>query len=265
MGTFGFIGMGNMGYAMLKGLLKTYSPDEIVFSCATDKKRVAVSDETGVHAVSGNAECANSAKYIILAVKPQVYDVIIKNIMHVVTQEHVIISLSPSHSIEALKEKFDKPARIVRAMPNTPALIGEAMTGVAYDAMEFSFEEKEVIDSFFNSFGTYRVVDEKLMNAVTCASGSSPAYVYMFIEAMADACVKHGMPRQAAYEFVAQTVVGAGRMVLETGEHPGLLKDKVCSPGGTTIAGVAALEENGFRNSLIKAVDACFDKCNGIK
>ena len=103
------------------------------------------------------------------------------------------------------------------------------------------------------------------MNAVTCASGSSPAYVYMFIEAMADACVKHGMPRQAAYEFVAQTVVGAGRMVLETGEHPGLLKDKVCSPGGTTIAGVAALEENGFRNSLIKAVDACFDKCNGIK
>ncbi len=265
MGTFGFIGMGNMGYAMLKGLLKTYSPDEIVFSCATDKKRVAVSDETGVRAVSGNAECANSAKYIIIAVKPQVYDVVIKNIMHVVTQEHVIISLSPSHSIDALKEKFDKPARIVRAMPNTPALIGEAMTGVAYDAMEFSFEEKEVIDSFFNSFGTYRVVDEKLMNAVTCASGSSPAYVYMFIEAMADACVKHGMPRQAAYEFVAQTVVGAGRMVLETGEHPGLLKDKVCSPGGTTIAGVAALEENGFRNSLIKAVDACFDKCNGIK
>lgn len=152
MGTFGFIGMGNMGYAMLKGLLKTYSPDEIVFSCATDKKRVAVSDETGVRAVSGNAECANSAKYIILAVKPQVYDVVIKNIMHVVTQEHVIISLSPSHSIEALREKFDKPARIVRAMPNTPALIGEAMTGVAYDAMEFSFEEKEVIDSFFNSF-----------------------------------------------------------------------------------------------------------------
>lgn len=103
------------------------------------------------------------------------------------------------------------------------------------------------------------------MNAVTCASGSSPAYVYMFIEAMADACVKHGMPRQSAYEFVAQTVVGAGRMVLETNEHPGMLKDKVCSPGGTTIAGVAALEEHGFRNSVIKAVDACFDKCNGIK
>ena len=259
MSTFGFIGMGNMGYAMLKGLLKTYSPADIVFSCATDKKRVTVSDETGVRAASGNAECANSAKYIILAVKPQVYDAVIRNLMYVVTEEHVIISLSPSHSIDALKAKFEKPVRVVRAMPNTPALIGEAMTGVAYDAMEFSFEEKEVLDNFFKSFGTYRLVDEKLMNAVTCASGSSPAYVYMFIEAMADACVKHGMPRQSAYEFVAQTVVGAGRMVLETNEHPGMLKDKVCSPGGTTIAGVAALEEHGFRNSVIKAVDEYAD------
>ena len=248
MSTFGFIGMGNMGYAMLKGLLKTYNPDDIIFSCATDKKRVAVSEETGVRTAASNAECANSAKYIILAVKPQVYDTVIKNLMNVVTQDNIIISLSPSHTIEALKDKFIKPVRIVRAMPNTPALIGEAMTGVAYDAMEFSFDEREVLDRFFNSFGTYRVVDEKLMNAVTCASGSSPAYVYMFIEAMADACVKHGMP-----------------MVLKTKEHPGLLKDKVCSPGGTTIAGVAALEEHGFRNSIIKAVDACFEKCSGIK
>lgn len=265
MSTFGFIGMGNMGYAMLKGLLKTYSPDDIIFSCATDKKRVAVSEETGVRTAVSNAECANSAKYIILAVKPQVYDTVIKNLMNVVTQDNVIISLSPSHTIEMLKNKFIKPVRIVRAMPNTPALIGKAMTGVAYDAMEFSFDEREVLDRFFNSFGTYRVVDEKLMNAVTCASGSSPAYVYMFIEALADACVKHGMPRVAAYDFVAQTVVGAGEMVLKTKEHPGLLKDKVCSPGGTTIAGVAALEEHGFRNSIIKAVDACFEKCSGIK
>ena len=265
MSTFGFIGMGNMGYAMLKGLLKTYNPEDIIFSCATDKKRVEVSGETGVRTAASNAECANSAKYIVLAVKPQVYDTVIRNLVNVVTQDNVIISLSPSHTIEALRDKFAKPVRIVRAMPNTPALIGEAMTGVAYDSMEFSFDERDVLDRFFNSFGTYRVVDEKLMNAVTCASGSSPAYVYMFIEAMADACVKHGMPRQAAYDFVAQTVVGAGEMVLKTKEHPGLLKDKVCSPGGTTIAGVAALEEYGFRNSIIKAVDACFDKCNGIK
>lgn len=265
MSTFGFIGMGNMGYAMLKGLLKSFMPSDMIFSCATDKKRVKISEETGVPAALGNAECANSAKYIILAVKPQMYDTVIKNIIHVVSGENVIISLSPGHSIEALKAKFNSPVRIVRAMPNTPALIGEAMTGVCYDPMEFSFEEKEILDKLFTSFGTYRAVDEKLMNGVTCASGSSPAYVYMFIEAMADAAVKHGMPRDAAYEFVARTVVGAGKMVLETGEHPGLLKDRVCSPGGTTIAGVAALEEYGFRNSIIKAVDACFDKCGNIK
>ena len=265
MSTFGFIGMGNMGYAMLKGLLKTYAPSDIIFSCATDKKRVTVSDETGVTAALGNAECANNAKYIILAVKPQMYDTVIKNIINVVSANNVIISLSPGHSVEELKEKFDKPVRIVRAMPNTPALLGEAMTGVYYDALEFSFDEKEVLDRFFNSFGTYKIVDEKLMNAVTCASGSSPAYVYMFIEAMADAVVKHGMPRQTAYEFIARTVIGAGKMVLETKEHPGQLKDKVCSPGGTTIAGVAALEEYGFRNAVIKAVDACFDKCDSIK
>ncbi len=265
MSTFGFIGMGNMGYAMLKGLLKTYSPADIVFSCATDKKRVTVSDETGVRAASGNAECANSAKYIILAVKPQVYDAVIRNLMYVVTEEHVIISLSPSHSIDALKAKFEKPVRVVRAMPNTPALIGEAMTGVAYDAMEFSFEEKEVLDNFFKSFGTYRLVDEKLMNAVTCASGSSPAYVYMFIEALADSVVKYGIPRQDAYKLVAQTVLGSAKMVLETGEHPAKLKDNVCSPGGTTIQGVSALEEFGFRNAVIKATDKCYEACNKIK
>ena len=264
MSTFGFIGMGNMGYAMLKGLLKFYAPEDIIFSCATDKKRVAVANETGITAAMSNAECANSAKYIILAVKPQMYEAVIKNIINVVSEDNVIISVSPSHTVEKLKSMLGKSVRIVRAMPHTRALIGEAMTGISYDPMEMSFDEKEVIDHFFKSFGSYKVVDERLMNAVTCASGSSPAYVYMFIEAMADAVVKHGMPRAAAYEFVAQTVSGAAKMVLETGEHPGLLKDKVCSPGGTTIEGVAALEENGFRNSIIKAVDACYNKCTGM-
>ena len=260
MSTFGFIGMGNMGYAMLKGLLKTYSSSDIIFSCATDKKRVTVSEETGVAAASGNAECANSAKYIILAVKPQVYDAVIKNLMHVVTQEHVIISLSPSHSIELLREKFDKPVRIVRAMPNTPALIGEAMTGVCYDAMEFSFDEKEVLDSFFKSFGTYRLVDEKLMNTVTCASGSSPAYVYMFIEAMADGGVKQGLPRATAYRLAEQTCLGTAKMLLEMDIHPGALKDMVTSPAGTTIEGCEALERGGMRASVMECIKAAAER-----
>ena len=116
-----------------------------------------------------------------------------------------------------------------------------------------------------NSFGKVVYVDEKLMDVIVCASGSSPAYVYMFIEALADSAVKYGIKRDDAYKLVAQTVLGSAKMVLETNEHPGVLKDKVCSPGGTTIAGVAALEEHNFRNAVIKATDACYDKCHNIK
>ena len=139
------------------------------------------------------------------------------------------------------------------------------MTGVSYDSEELSQEEIQVIHQFFQSFGRITVVEEKLMDAVVCASGSSPAYVYMFMEALADSVVKYGIPRAAAYELVAQTVLGSAKMVLETGEHPGLLKDKVCSPGGTTIAGVAALEENGLRGAVFHATDACYEKCTKIK
>ncbi len=150
-------------------------------------------------------------------------------------------------------------------MPNTPALLGEGMTGVSFDASLFSFSEKEMIEKIFKSFGKYAVVEEKLMSAVTCAVGSSPAYVYMFIESLADSVVKYGIPRQSALEMAAQTVLGAAKMVLETKKHPAELKDAVCSPGGTTIAGVAALEEYGFRNSIIKATDACYEKAENIK
>ena len=150
-------------------------------------------------------------------------------------------------------------------MPNTPALLGEGMTGVCYDAKAFDDEEKETIREIFTSFGEMCIVEERLMSAVVCASGSSPAYVYMFIEALADSAVKYGLPRDTAYKMAAQTVLGSAKMVLETGEHPGALKDKVCSPGGTTIAAVAALEEHGFRNAVIKAGDACYEKCENIK
>ena len=145
-------------------------------------------------------------------------------------------------------------------MPNTPALLGEGMTGVSYDSSLFSLTEKEMIEKIFKSFGKYAVLDEKLMSAVVCASGSSPAYVYMFIEAMADAAVADGMPRAQAYKFAAQSVLGAAKMVLETGKHPGELKDAVCSPGGTTIEAVAALEHGGFRDTVISAQRACSKK-----
>ena len=139
------------------------------------------------------------------------------------------------------------------------------MTGVTYDRGLFTEEEEQEIRAFFQSFGRMEYVEERLMSAVVCASGSSPAYVYMFIEALADSAVRYGLPRDKAYEFAAQTVKGAAEMVLQTGKHPGELKDMVCSPAGTTIAGVAALEEYGFRNAVLKANEACYEKCEAIK
>lgn len=265
MAKIGFIGMGNMGYAMLKGALKIFSPEDIVFTCPSESRCESIKAETGVDYAQSNAECANRAKYIVLAVKPQVYDVVLKNIHDIVTQEHVIISLAPNKTIEDVTKSLGTDKRVVRAMPNTPALVGEGMTGISYDDNAFTFEEKDMINDFFNSFGRVVKVNESLMSAVVCASGSSPAYVYMFIEALADGVVQYGIPRSQAYELVAQTVLGSAKMVLETGEHPGMLKDKVCSPGGTTIRAVAALEANGFRNALIKASDECYKKCTGEK
>ena len=260
MAKFGFIGMGNMGYAMLKGLLSVYTPSDIIFTCPDLEKCKRISQETGVRYAESNAECANNAQYVVLAVKPQVYNVVLKNINNVIREDSVVISIAPGISIDNIKSQLGINARVVRAMPNTPALVGEGMTGVAYDKENFSFEEREVIDSFFNSFGKVVYVSENQMNAIVCASGSSPAYVYMFIEALADSAVKYGIKREDAYKLVAQTVLGSAKMVLETGEHPGVLRDKVCSPGGTTIAGVSALEEWGFRNAVIKAEDASYEK-----
>lgn len=262
---FGFIGMGNMGYAILKGLLTTYEPQQIIFTSKDDAQMARVSAETGVGAAAGNNECAATAEYIILAVKPQQYDAVIREIRENVSEEQIIISIAPGITIEDLKNRFDKNYRIVRAMPNTPALVGEGMTGVSLEKERYTQAEQETIYGFFESFGKMELIDEKLMNAVVCASGSSPAYVYMMIEALADSAVKYGLPRDTAYKMVAQTVLGSARMVMATGEHPGKLKDQVCSPGGTTIAGVSALEEYGLRNALIKASDACYAKCTNIK
>ncbi len=264
MATIGFIGMGNMGYAMLKGVLSAYAPEQIIFSCIEKDVRQRVSEETGVRFAESNAECAANAKYVVLAVKPNVYDTVINNIQNVVTEESVIISIAPGITIDDVKSKFERKVRVVRAMPNTPALVGAGTTGVSYEKADFTFEERDVIEKLFNSFSKMVEVPEKLMSAVVCASGSSPAYVYMFIEALADSVVKYGIPRQDAYKLVAQTVMGSAKMVLETGEHPGKLKDNVCSPGGTTIRGVAALEEYGMRAAIMKATDACYDACNNI-
>ncbi|SHI94013.1 pyrroline-5-carboxylate reductase [Parasporobacterium paucivorans] len=260
MADIGFIGMGNMGYAMLKGMLSCFDASGIVFTDASQERMENVEKITNVKYVNTNAECAKLAKVIILAVKPQYYESVLQDISNIVKEDDIVISLAPGIRIDYLSSKLEFNPRIVRVMPNTPALVGAGITGVAYQKDRFSSDEEKLIENIFRSIGEMVRVDEALMNAVVCASGSSPAYVYMFIEALADSVVKYGMPRDMAYKFAASSVLGSAKMVLETGEHPGILKDRVCSPGGTTIAGVAALEEYGFRNAVFKATDACYEK-----
>lgn len=265
MAKIGFIGMGNMGMAIMKGLLKTFAPEDILFSSGHEEKMEQITKETGVPHAASNAECAKQVKYLILAVKPQVLPKVFEDIRNVVTNDQVIISIAAGYSVADLTEGLGGNVRVVRSMPNTPAMVGEGMTGVSYDAALFNEEERSMVHTFFTSFGKMELVEEKLMDVVGSASGCSPAYVYMFIEALADGCVRNGLPRQMAYRMAAQAVLGSAKMVLETGKHPGELKDMVCSPGGTTIEGVAALEESGFRGAVIKACDANYQKNKKLK
>ena len=267
--------MGNMGTAIMRGLLKTYQPEELLFTSAHEAKMQKITEKTGVAHVFTATECAEQVKYLVLAVKPQVLPTVrrlcpprptvFKELNGKIRKNQVVISIAAGYAIADLQAGLGDEARIVRSMPNTPAMVGEGMSGVSYDENLFTDEEKQVIDGFFTSFGKMEKVDEKLMDVVGSASGWLPAYVYMFIEALADGCVKNGLPRQAAYKMVAQAVLGSAKMVLETGKHPGELKDMVCSPGGTTIEGLAALEENGFRGAIIKACDANFEKNKKLK
>ena len=261
MKTLGFIGMGNMGQAMLKGCLNVFSKNELTFTDVSEANCQMMKEKTGVEYVDHAIACLENVKFVVLAIKPQVYPIVLKQLAGNVRPEQVIISIAPSYSIAQLKDYLGQDVRIVRAMPNTPAMVGEGMSGVCFSDDIYTDEEKTMVYDFFGSFGKMEVVSEQLINAVTVASGSSPAFVYMFIEALADSAVKYGMPRDKAYTFAAQAVLGSAKMVLETGEHPGRLKDNVCSPGGTTIEGVAVLEAKGMRSAVIEAASAVYNKC----
>lgn len=261
MNKIGFIGMGNMGRAMARGIIDVFGKNQVVFTEANEDAAKQFAADHKVQYIVGLSELANAVKYIILAIKPQVYSEVLGQLKQYLTPNHVIISIAPGISIQDVKDQLALDMRVVRAMPNTPALVGEGMSAICFSEDTFNQEEKDMVGNIFNAFGKHVVLEEKLMNAVVGVSGSSPAYVYIFIEALADAGVKYGIPRDLAYHLAAQTVLGSAKMVMDTNIHPGQLKDQVCSPGGTTIAAVATLEETGFRNAIIKAVDSCYDKC----
>lgn len=257
----GFIGAGNMGQAMAGGILSSgiVKAENIIFSDVSQENLKKAYKKYGVKTSNSNILTASMSNFIILSVKPNMYQNVIDEIKDYIKPETVIITIAAGITLEKLKVMFGKNVKIVRTMPNTPAMVGEGMTAVIPNEFVKEEELKEVMD-ILNGFGKAEIIEEKLIDAVIAVSGSSPAYVYMMIEAMADAGVSGGMSREKAYKFAAQAVLGSAKMVLETGIHPGELKDMVCSPGGTTIEAVATLEEKGFRNAIIKAMKVCEEK-----
>ena len=258
----GFIGLGNMATAMIGGMLSKglVKPEEILGSSKTELTAQKIKTKFDITAVTDNAWVAGQSDILFLAVKPVFFPEVITEIRSVVKKEALVVSIAAGRDLKYLKEAFGRPElKIIRCMPNTPALVMEGCTGVCAGE-EVPQEDVDRVLALLRSFGTASVVPERLMDAVVGVSGSSPAYVFMFIEAMADAAVAAGMPRKQAYEFAAQSVMGSAKLMLETGKHPGELKDMVCSPGGTTIQAVKVLEEKGMRAAVMAAMEACISK-----
>lgn len=252
----GFIGAGNMAEAMIRGLLArgAATPDELYASDRREEHLTKMRESYGIH-TGTNVEVARAAEVVVLAVKPQAMDKVLREIGPVVTKEQVVISIAAGVPIEAIERRLHPPARIIRAMPNTPALVGAGATALAAGDHALP-QDVEVAKRIFDAVGKTVVLDEELLDAVTGLSGSGPAYVFLIVEALSDAGVKVGLSRDHAMTLAAQTVLGSAKLLIETGEHPGVLKDRVTSPGGTSIAGLHTLEAGGVRTTLINAVEA---------
>ena len=252
------IGCGNMGSAMLKGIVGAglVAPEDI---CAADVNEGAwqrLSDELGCAGTSDNDEAVAGARMVIIAVKPQYLDDAVRGFAPSVAEGTVVVSIAAGVTLERLEGLLGADRKIVRVMPNLAAMVGESMSALSPNA-NVGEDDLARVKEVFESFGKAEVVPENLMDAVVAVSGSAPAYVCLFIEAMADAAVMEGMPRAQAYEFAEQAVLGTATYLQETGTHPAVLKDMVCSPAGTSIEAVAELEEGGFRATVIDAVRAC--------
>ncbi len=254
----GIIGTGNMGSALINGAIESFGANNVTFFDKDENKCSEIEKKYGIKRAENNNTLVNVSDMIVLAVKPQVFFDILAEIEPDVTGDKTILSIAPGIEIKKIKEALGEKGEIVRIMPNTPAQVGAGMSAICF--MEGFKGKKEDVMRLFDSVGMSVELPESLMNAAVVANGSSPAFVFMFIEAMADGAVKYGIPRATAYKMVAQTVLGSAEYLLKTGLHPGVLKDAVCSPGGTTICGVSALEEAGFRSALIKGCDAVYEK-----
>lgn len=262
----GFIGCGNMGGAMMQGIISSgkCKADDIYAADVCVELLNKRKDELGIIAETDNKAVAKAVDVLFLSVKPQYYESVIKEIASSVDSSKIIVTIAPGKTLEWLSNTFgNDKLKIVRTMPNTPAMVQEGMMGLCPNK-NITDEDLSIVKDICSGFSNTETVTENLMDVVTAVSGSSPAYVFMFIEAMADAAVADGMPRASAYKFAAQAVLGSAKMVLETGKHPGELKDMVCSPGGTTIEAVRVLEEKGMRSAVFEAMKACVDKSRSM-
>ena len=261
----GFIGCGNMGKAMLGSIVKSDNIilENIMVSTKSKTSAQSISLEFGVKASTNNIEVAKNSDIIFLAVKPYFFKEVIEEVKESIKEDAIVISIAAGITIDQIEQWFNKRVKVVRTMPNTPALVGEGMSAICPNK-NITEEELKYVGELYNLFGKYELLEEKDFHAFIALCGSSPAYVFMFIEAMADAGGKLGIPRAKAYKLAEQSILGSAKLALETGKHPGVLKDEVCSPGGTTIEAVNDLEKNGFRSTVISAIEKCADKSKNM-
>ncbi len=258
--SIGFLGAGKMATALAKGFIRAglVAPKDVIASDVSEAACAAFAKETGAKTTAFNPDVAKFANVLVLAVKPHQVTEALAEIRDALTEKHLIISIAAGVTIAKLETCLDD-ARVIRVMPNTPALVNSSATGFALGKAATP-ADAELVTKLFSSVGVAFQVKEALLDAVTGLSGSGPAYVYLFIEALSDGGVAAGLPRDIATKLAAQTVLGAAQMVLETGQHPGALKDMVTSPGGTTIEGVHELEKGKLRGTVMSAVRAAADK-----
>ena len=258
----GFIGTGNMGTAIIKGLLSKNVESNSIFVYDLNEEAILGLKNMNLNICTSSQMVAQKSKYIFLSVKPNAYEKTLKDIREHLSEDSIIIAMAAGFDIAKIKNIIGTK-KIVRIMPNTPALVNKGFTVVCFDDLVLQDEKNSVI-GLLSTFSDVKEITENYLNAYSAISGSGPAYVFMMIEAMADAAVLMGIPRADAYKAVEHTIIGSAELALMTGKHPGELKDMVCSPGGTTIEGVRTLEETGFRSSIIECLVNTYKKNSDI-
>jgi pyrroline-5-carboxylate reductase len=259
--TIGFLGAGKMASALAKGFVaaKIVSPDQLIASDVYEGARSTFANDVGAKATLSNLDVLRFANVLVLAVKPDQVAGVLAEIQPAFTKDHLLISIAAGVTLKKMESSLPEGARVIRVMPNTPALVGAGASGYALGGAATK-QDGELAQKLLSAVGVAFAVKEHLLDAVTGLSGSGPAYAFNIIEALSDGGVAAGLPRDIATKLAAQTLFGAAKMVLETGQHPGALKDAVTSPGGTTIEGLHEMEKGGVRGALINAVRAAADK-----